>query len=61
MPVKLARLYITIGCCFDSHPLIDSVPQKSGFSCGLLENARAGSARPILAALPLVDRLSADP
>ncbi|MFN5063748.1 MAG: hypothetical protein ACK5GN_12990 [Pseudomonadota bacterium] len=41
MPVKLARLLldITIGCCFDSHPRIDSVLQNSGFRHGLLENA----------------------
>jgi hypothetical protein len=41
VPVKLARLLldITIGCCFDSHPRIDSVLQNSGFSYGLLENA----------------------
>jgi hypothetical protein len=41
VPVKLARLlsYITIGCCFDSHPRIDSVLQRSGFRYGLLENA----------------------
>ncbi|MFN4897091.1 MAG: hypothetical protein ACK5HO_15010 [Pseudomonadota bacterium] len=41
MPVKLARLllYITIGCCFDSHPRIDSVLQNSGFRYGLFENA----------------------
>ncbi|MFN4895206.1 MAG: hypothetical protein ACK5HO_05425, partial [Pseudomonadota bacterium] len=41
VPVKLARLllYITIGCCFDSHPRIDSVLQNSGFRYGLLENA----------------------
>ncbi|MFN5061944.1 MAG: hypothetical protein ACK5GN_03785 [Pseudomonadota bacterium] len=41
MPVKLARLLldITIGCCFDSHPRIDSVLQNSGFRYGLLENA----------------------
>ncbi|MFN4895240.1 MAG: hypothetical protein ACK5GN_06110 [Pseudomonadota bacterium] len=41
MPVKLARLlrYITRSCCFDSHPRIDSVPQKPGFRYGLLENA----------------------
>ncbi|MFN5061759.1 MAG: hypothetical protein ACK5GN_02830 [Pseudomonadota bacterium] len=41
MPVKLARLLldITIGCCFDSHPRIDSVLQNSGFRFGLLENA----------------------
>ena len=40
-PVKLARLllHITIGCCFDSHPRIDSVLQRSGFRYGLLENA----------------------
>ncbi|MFN4896951.1 MAG: hypothetical protein ACK5HO_14285 [Pseudomonadota bacterium] len=40
MPVKLARLLldITIGCCFDSHPRIDSVLQNSGFRYGLLEN-----------------------
>jgi hypothetical protein len=33
VPVKLARLLldITIGCCFDSHPRIDSVLQNSGF------------------------------
>ncbi|MFN4895544.1 MAG: hypothetical protein ACK5HO_07130 [Pseudomonadota bacterium] len=39
-PVKLARLLldITIGCCFDSHPRIDSVLQNSGFCEGLLEN-----------------------
>ncbi|MFN4895693.1 MAG: hypothetical protein ACK5HO_07880, partial [Pseudomonadota bacterium] len=37
----LARLLldITIGCCFDSHPRIDSVLQNSGFRYGLLENA----------------------
>ncbi|MFN4895453.1 MAG: hypothetical protein ACK5HO_06675, partial [Pseudomonadota bacterium] len=28
-----------ISCCFDSHPRIDSVPQKPGFRYGLLENA----------------------
>ncbi|MFN4896942.1 MAG: hypothetical protein ACK5GN_05450 [Pseudomonadota bacterium] len=41
MPVKLARLLLdfTIGCCFDSHPRIDSVLQNSGFRFGLLENA----------------------
>jgi hypothetical protein len=41
VPVKLARLLldITIGCCFDSHPRIDSVLQNSGFRYGLLENA----------------------
>jgi hypothetical protein len=41
LPVKLARLlpYITIGCCFDSHPRIDSVLQRPGFRYGLLENA----------------------
>ncbi|MFN4896808.1 MAG: hypothetical protein ACK5GN_07830 [Pseudomonadota bacterium] len=41
MPVKLARLLldITICCCFDSHPRIDSVLQNSGFCYGLLENA----------------------
>ncbi|MFN5062139.1 MAG: hypothetical protein ACK5GN_04765 [Pseudomonadota bacterium] len=41
MPVKLARLLldITIGCCFDSHPRIDSVLQNSEFRYGLLENA----------------------
>ncbi|MFN4896430.1 MAG: hypothetical protein ACK5GN_00565 [Pseudomonadota bacterium] len=41
MPVKLARLllYITIVCCFDSHPRIDSVFQKPGLRYGLLENA----------------------
>ncbi|MFN4895033.1 MAG: hypothetical protein ACK5GN_10550 [Pseudomonadota bacterium] len=41
MPVKLARLLldITVGCCFDSHPRIDSVLQNSGFSYRLLENA----------------------
>ncbi|MFN4894253.1 MAG: hypothetical protein ACK5HO_00540 [Pseudomonadota bacterium] len=41
MPVKLARLLldITIGCCFDSHPRIDSVLQNSGFRYGPLENA----------------------
>jgi hypothetical protein len=43
VPVKLARLLldITIGCCFDSHPRIDSVLQNSGFHYGLLENAIA--------------------
>jgi hypothetical protein len=43
VPVKLARLLldITIGFCFDSHPRIDSVLQKSGFRYGLLENAIA--------------------
>ncbi|MFN5061486.1 MAG: hypothetical protein ACK5GN_01435 [Pseudomonadota bacterium] len=37
MPVKPARLLldITIGCCFDSHPRIDSVLQNSGFRYGL--------------------------
>ncbi|MFN5062820.1 MAG: hypothetical protein ACK5GN_08230, partial [Pseudomonadota bacterium] len=41
VPVKLARLLldITIGCCFDSHPRIDSVLQNSGFRYGFLENA----------------------
>jgi orotidine-5'-phosphate decarboxylase len=41
VPVKLARLLldITIGCCFDSHPRIDSVIPNSGFRYGLLENA----------------------
>ncbi len=41
VPVKLARLllYISINCCFDSHPRIDSVLQKYGFRYGLLENA----------------------
>jgi hypothetical protein len=41
VPVKLARLLpdITIGCCFDSHPRIDSVLQRPGFRYGLLENA----------------------
>ncbi|MFN4895796.1 MAG: hypothetical protein ACK5HO_08405, partial [Pseudomonadota bacterium] len=41
VPVKLARLLldITIGCCFDSHPRIDSVLQNSGFRYGLLKNA----------------------
>jgi hypothetical protein len=41
VPVKLARLLldITIGCCFDSHPRIDSVLQKSRFRYGLLQNA----------------------
>ena len=41
VPVKPARLlpYITIGCCFDSHPRIDSVLQKPGFRYGLLESA----------------------
>jgi hypothetical protein len=36
VPVKLARLlpYITIGCCFDSHPRIDSVLQKPEISPG---------------------------
>jgi hypothetical protein len=39
--VKLARLllYISIICCLDSHPRIDSVLQKYGFRYGLLENA----------------------
>ncbi|MFN4897153.1 MAG: hypothetical protein ACK5HO_15325 [Pseudomonadota bacterium] len=43
MPVKLARLLldITIGCCFDSHPRIDSVLQKSRLRYGLLQNAIA--------------------
>ena len=41
MPVKLVRLlpYITIGCCFDSHPRIDSVLHNPGFRYGLLKNA----------------------
>ncbi|MFN4895020.1 MAG: hypothetical protein ACK5HO_04485 [Pseudomonadota bacterium] len=41
MSVKLARLLldITIGCCFDSHPRINSFLQNSGFRYGLLENA----------------------
>ncbi|MFN4897050.1 MAG: hypothetical protein ACK5GN_11960 [Pseudomonadota bacterium] len=40
MPVKLPRLLldITIGCCFDSRPRIDSVLQNSGFRYGLFEN-----------------------
>ncbi|MFN4895208.1 MAG: hypothetical protein ACK5GN_04055 [Pseudomonadota bacterium] len=48
MPVKLARLLldITIGCCFDSHPRIDSVLQNSGFRYGLLENAIDSSKAP---------------
>jgi hypothetical protein len=43
VPVKLASflLDITTGCCFDSHPRIDSVLQNSGFRYGLLENAIA--------------------
>jgi hypothetical protein len=41
VPVKLARLLlcISISCCLDSHPRIDSVLQKYGFRYGLLENA----------------------
>ncbi|MFN4897094.1 MAG: hypothetical protein ACK5GN_07120 [Pseudomonadota bacterium] len=41
MPVKLARLLldISISCCFDSHPRIDSVLQKYGFRYGLPGNA----------------------
>ncbi|MFN4896677.1 MAG: hypothetical protein ACK5GN_00315 [Pseudomonadota bacterium] len=48
MPVKLARrlLDITIGCCFDSHPRIDSVLQNSGFRYELLENAIVPIANP---------------
>jgi hypothetical protein len=44
VPVKLARLlpYITIGCCFDSHPLIDSVIQKLSVRHELLDNAIEG-------------------
>jgi hypothetical protein len=36
VPVKLARLlpYITIGCCFDSHPRINSALQKPEVSPG---------------------------
>ncbi|MFN4896004.1 MAG: hypothetical protein ACK5HO_09455 [Pseudomonadota bacterium] len=47
MSVKLARLLldITIGCCFDSHPRIDSVLQNSGFrySLGVTRVSSAGS------------------
>jgi hypothetical protein len=45
VPVKLARLLVCISiiCCFDSHPRIDSVLQKYGFSYGLLENAIVSS------------------
>ncbi len=41
VPVKLASLlpHTTIGYCFDSHPRIDSVLQKSGFCKGLSEKA----------------------
>jgi hypothetical protein len=41
VPVKLARRlpYITIGCCFDSHPRINSSLQKPGFRYGLLKSA----------------------
>ncbi len=37
VPVKLAGLlpYITIGCCFDPHPRIDSVLRRPGFRKGL--------------------------
>ncbi|MFN4895957.1 MAG: hypothetical protein ACK5GN_01635 [Pseudomonadota bacterium] len=40
MPVKPARSlpYITIFCCFDSHPRIYSVSQKLGFRYGRVEN-----------------------
>ncbi len=39
--VELARLlpYVTVTCCFDSHPRIDSILQKSQYRYGLLENA----------------------
>ncbi|MFN4897149.1 MAG: hypothetical protein ACK5HO_15305, partial [Pseudomonadota bacterium] len=62
MPVKLARLLvdITIGCCFDSHPRIDRVLQKSGFRYGLLENAIVscgGLAAPLNSQLRIVDPL----
>jgi hypothetical protein len=41
VPVKPARLLpcITIGCCFDSHPRIDSVLQNPTFCYGLWETA----------------------
>jgi mannose-6-phosphate isomerase len=41
VPVKLARLlpYIAIGCCFDSHPRIDSALQKPAGRQGLVESA----------------------
>jgi len=43
VPVELTRLllFITIGCCFDSHPRIGSVSKKLVFRDGLLENAIA--------------------
>ncbi len=42
IPVKLARRLrnITIACCFDSHPRIDSVFQRPGLRDGFLENTR---------------------
>jgi peptide chain release factor 3 len=40
----MARLMteITIGCCFDSHPRVDSVFRRSGFRCGLFRNTIDG-------------------
>ncbi|MFN4894867.1 MAG: hypothetical protein ACK5GN_04855 [Pseudomonadota bacterium] len=40
MQEKLTSLlpYITIGCCFDSHPRTDSVFQNRGCRYGLLDN-----------------------
>ncbi|MFN4895051.1 MAG: hypothetical protein ACK5HO_04640 [Pseudomonadota bacterium] len=50
MPVKLARLLldITIGCCFDSHPRIDSDVQKNVAqdTCNLSTKRGYFSARP---------------
>jgi hypothetical protein len=41
VPGKLARILpqITIGCCFDSHPRINSVFRKPEYRYGLLDNA----------------------
>jgi hypothetical protein len=59
VPVKLARLLldITIGCCFDSHPRIDSVLQNSGFRYGLLENAMRASTIEALSKSTIPSRL----
>jgi len=40
VPIKPVRVLPSIAVgCFNSHPLIDGVLQKSGFRYGLLENA----------------------
>jgi 23S rRNA (pseudouridine1915-N3)-methyltransferase len=38
-PIDVYFPEVSRGCCFDSHPRIDSFLQKSGFAQGLLKNA----------------------